>query len=140
MTGFLLDTNVVSELRKSDRADPAVIRWFADHESDEFWLSALVVGEMCRGEALIRRRDLAAADAIAGWLDSLVDDFADRILPVTLAIARRWGTIGVPDPVPVVDGLLAATALEHELTLATRNVANVVRTGVDVVNPFDADG
>jgi hypothetical protein len=137
VTGYLLDTNVVSELRKHDRSDAHVVRWLTDHGGDEFWLSVLVVGELRRGEAFLRRRDPAAATAIGAWLDATVDEFADRILPITLAIAQRWALLNVPDPVPVVDGLLAATAMEHRITLVTRNVDDVDRTGVNYVNPFD---
>jgi toxin FitB len=135
--GFLLDTNVVSELRKRDRGDENLVRWVAKHGGDEFWLSVLVIGELRRGAALISRRDEVAAGVIGSWLDALVDDFVDRILPVTLPIAQRWALLNVPDPMPVIDGLLAATAAEHDLTLVTRNVADVERTGVEYVNPFD---
>lgn len=89
-TGFLLDTNVVSELRKRDRADPNVVAWFdSNHESD-FWLSVLVVGELRRGVELLRRRDQESATAFGTWLDSVVEDFADQILPVSAKIAERW--------------------------------------------------
>jgi predicted nucleic acid-binding protein len=114
-----------------------VAGWIARHSTDDFWLSVLVVGELRRGEALIRRRDQAAGEAIRSWLDGLVDDFADRILPVTIAIAQRWALLTVLGPIPVIDGLLAATAEVHELTLVTRNVGHVERTGVAYVNPFD---
>lgn len=137
MSGFLLDTNVVSELRKGERADGHVVRWLAAHADAEFWLSVLVVGELRRGVELIRRRDEPAAAVLGSWLDAVVDEFADRILPVTMAISHRWALVAVPDPVPVVDGLLAATAIEHGLKLATRNVAHVEPTGVTYVNPFE---
>ena len=105
----------------------------------ELWLSVLVLGELRRGVELIaRREDLEAAAALRVWLDSTAKDYADRILPITAAIADRWALLAVPDPVPVVDGLLAATAIEHDLTLVTRNVDHVQRTGVALVNPFDA--
>jgi toxin FitB len=133
--GFLLDTNVVSELRKGDRADANVRQWFADHEHAEFWLSVLVVGELDRGVELIARRDAEAASLLRSWLDSTAKDYADRILPVTVAISERWALLS--NPVPVVDGLLAATALEHDLVLTTRNVADVRDTGARAVNPFD---
>lgn len=134
--GFLLDTNVVSALRKRHRADPNLLRWFARNEAAEFWLSVLVVGELRRGVELIRRRDEVSAARLTTWFDSLMDDYADRVLPVTVAIAERWARITTPDPAPAVDGLLAATALEHGLVLVTRNVSDVARTGVPVVNPF----
>lgn len=136
MSRFLIDTNVISELRKRDRADARVRTWFDEHRDDEFWLSVLVVAELRRGLELIRRRDEAAASTLMAWLETTITDYEDRILPVTLAIGQRWALLSVPDPVPVIDGLLAATALEHELTLVTRNVDDVKRTGAVVVNPF----
>lgn len=136
MSGFLLDTNVISEQRKGQRTNPGVSRWFHDHLDDEMWLSVLVVGELRRGVALLERRDAAAAGVIGSWLDSVVEDYHDRILPVTAQVAERWALLGVPNPVSEIDGLLAATALEHSLTLVTRNVNHVKRTGVGFVNPF----
>lgn len=137
MSGFLLDTNVVSELRKRERADAAVRKWFDEHRAAEFWLSVLVVGELRRGVELIARRDPDAADVLRRWLQSTVEDFGDRILPLTVAICERWALISVPDPVPVVDGMLAATAIEHGLVLATRNLTDVRTTGVIAIDPFD---
>ena len=136
MSRYLIDTNVISEFRKRDRADSQVRTWFDEHRDDEFWLSVLVVAELRRGLELIRRRDAAAASKLMAWLETTVSDYEDRILPVTLAIGQRWALLSVPDPVPVIDGLLAATALEHDLTLVTRNVDDVKRTGALVVNPF----
>jgi predicted nucleic acid-binding protein len=84
----------------------------------------------------IRRRDQAAADALAQWLESLIERFGDRLLPIDTAVANRWGELNVPDPVPTVDGLLAATALVHDLTLVARNIRDVSRTGVRLLDPF----
>ncbi len=136
MSGFLLDTNVVSELRKGERADAGLRAWLAGHVDDEFWLSVLVVGELRRGVELLARRDAASAAVLGRWLDETIEEFSDRILPVSLAISQAWARLSVPDPMPVVDGLLAATASEHDLTLLTRNVTDVARTGVAYVNPF----
>lgn len=136
MKGYLLDTNVVSELRKRERGDDHLRDWFSSHRDDEFWLSVLVVGELLRGVELISRRDETSAGVLRDWLDSIVDEFADHILPVTIAISERWALLSVPDPVSVVDGLLAATAIEHGLTLVTRNVSDVSRTGVACIDPF----
>ena len=136
MSGFLLDTNVVSELRKGSRADAGLRAWLAGHIDDDFWLSVLVTGELSRGVELLARRDAASAAVLGRWLDDTIHEFSDRILPVTLGISQVWAGLSVPDPVPVVDGLLAATALEHGLTLVTRNVADVARTSVLFVNPF----
>ena len=136
MTGYLIDTKVVSELRKGERADAGVTRWFDEHSNDPLWLSVLVVGELRRGAELVRRRDAAGAGALFGWLDDVVERFGERILPSTTSIAERWAVLNVPDPIPVVDGLLAATALDHDLVLVTRNTADIERTGAAVINPF----
>jgi predicted nucleic acid-binding protein len=108
------------------------------HRSHELWLSALVIGELRRGIELIRRRDQTSATVLETWFGQLCDDFGDRILPVTAAVAERWGRLNVPDPMPVIDGLLAATALEHRLVLVSRNVEDLARTGAELVNPFTA--
>lgn len=134
---YLLDTNVVSELRRP-HPDPRVSAWFARVEASELFLSALVVGEIVAGVERVRRRDPHAAVVYDSWLDELQDAFADRIVPVDLAAAEEWGRMSVPDPVPVVDGLLAATAKVRGWTLVTRNVRDVARTGVRVLDPFDA--
>ena len=86
----------------------------------------------------MRRHDPATARAIERWLRQLLTDHADRILAVDLAVAEEWGRLNVPVPLPVIDGLLAATAKVHGLTLATRNTKDVVRSGADVVNPFES--
>ena len=133
---WLLDTNVLSELRKGPRADTGVRRWFDKAVDRDLFTSVLVAGELRRGVESIRRRDRAAADGLAQWLESLVERFGDRLLPIDAAVANRWGELNVPDPVPTVDGLLAATALVHDLTLVTRNVRDVATTGVRVLDPF----
>ena len=137
MTEFLLDTNVVSELRKGARADPSVTSWYDGIEDNAVYLSVLVVGELSRGVERIRRRDEVSAHKLNLWLDGIVEDFAARVLPVTEPIARIWGGFGVPDPIPTVDGLLAATAKHHGLILVTRNIRDVASTGVAVMNPFE---
>lgn len=138
--GFLIDTNVVSELRKGERADVGVRAWFDEHKAEQLWLSVLVVGELRRGVELLRRRDKRAGTRLSDWLDTVARDFDDRIIPITIEVAERWAALNVPDPVPVVDGLLAATALERDLVLVTRNTADIERTGVAVVNPFTGSG
>ena len=135
---FLVDTNVISELRKGPRSHPRVARWFASLSDDEIFLSVLVVGEIRRGIERIRGRDAKAARSLDVWLNRLVSAYADRILPVDREVAEEWGRTGVPRPVPVVDGLIAATAKVHGLTLATRNTRDVASTGVAVVNPWES--
>lgn len=133
---FLLHTNVLSELRKRERCDPAVTRWYADVQEDEIFLSVLTIGEIRRGIELIRRRDARSARALNDWIEVVLADHSERILMVDQRIADEWGRLCVPDPLPPIDGLIAATARVHGLTLATRDVAAVERTGVKVVNPF----
>lgn len=133
---FLLDTNVLSELRKGGRADPGVARWFAGLDDAQIFLSVLTLGEARRGVESIRRRDRRQARQLESWLSEVATLFADRILPVDARVAERWGRMNVPDPLPVIDGLLAATAHVHDLTLATRDTGPAERSGADVVNPF----
>lgn len=138
MSRYLLDTNVISELRKGELANAGVRNWFATDDGKdgkELWLSVLVVGELRRGVELIARRDPTAGESIGAWLRELIDDFVDRILPVDVAVALTWATLGVPNPVPVIDGLLAATALTHDLTLVTGNERDFP-SGVQLLNPF----
>jgi toxin FitB len=136
LSGYLLDTNVVSEIRKGERANPGVRAWFDASEPDELFLSVLVVGELRRGVELIRRRDASTARALERWLRTLERSYAERILPVTVSICDRWGRMGLERPVPPIDGLLAATALDRRLTLVTRNEIDVAGCGADVLNPF----
>lgn len=133
---YLVDTNVVSELRKGRRCDPGVASWFAETSAGEIYLSALTVGEIRKGIENIRRRDEPTATALEAWLGELVTTHSDRILPIDAVIAEQWGRFNVPDPLPVLDSLLAATASVHGLTLVTRNVKDVERTGVECLNPF----
>jgi predicted nucleic acid-binding protein len=137
--GFLIDTNVISELRKGDRADPGVSSWFAGLADEEVFLSVLTLGEVRRGIEGIRRRDPAAAGALESWLGRISDAHRERVLPVDRPIAEEWSRINVPDPLPVVDGLLAATAKVTGLTLATRNTGGVAQTGARLFNPFAAE-
>ena len=133
---WLIDTNVVSEIRKGSRGDPGVVRW-ASGRQDDAWLSVLTVGEIRRGIESRRRKDEVAARHLEVWLLGLLGTFESRILPVDARVAEAWGRLNVPDPLPTVDGLLAATALVHGLTLVTRNAKDVARTGVNVLNPFE---
>ncbi len=132
---WLVDTNVLSELRKGVRAHAGIQAWFADAQEGELFTSVLVLGEIRRGIESIRRRDAPSALALEQWLNRLASDFAERVLPVDARVADRWGSLNVRDPVPTVDGLLAATALVHDLVLATRNVRDVERTGVRILDP-----
>lgn len=135
---FLIDTNVISEIRKGDRCDPGVAAWWADVAEDDLWLSALVLGEIRKGVELARRRDPQKAAALEAWLGDVIAGFADRVLPVDAAVAEEWGRMNAIRPVPVIDALLAATAKANGLTLVTRNEADVAGIGVEVLNPFAA--
>ena len=132
---YLLDTNVVSELTKV-RPDQGVLEWRERTASDGHYLSVLVLGEIRRGVELLRRRDPKRAGLIEDWLTTLRSEFAERILPVDAAVADAWGRLDVPDRLPAIDGLMAATALVHDLTLVTRNAADIQRPLVRVLNPF----
>lgn len=135
---LLLDTNVLSELRKGARANAHLRRWFDGVSVDEIYLSALVVGELRRGVELVRRRDVKQAAALERWLTRVTTDHAERILPVDGPVADQWGRLTAKRPGSVVDTLMAATALVHGLLLVTRNVKDVAWTGVSYLNPFEA--
>ena len=134
---FLLDTNVISELRKKS-PNPNVLAWHQRHIGAKVFISTLVVGEVRQGIDRLRVRDPTQADVLDHWLTGLLSAYQDRILPITVDVAQEWGRLSAaPQPPPVVDGLMAATAKVHRLTLVTRNVADVARTGVPVLNPFE---
>ena len=133
---YLLDSNVVSELRKRERADPHVRQWFADVEDADLFLSVLTFGEIRRGIELIHRRDRARALILNRWFDALVAGYDTRTLTVDRRVAEEWGQLNAITTVPAIDGLLAATAKVHGLTLVTRNTKDVARTGVEYLNPF----
>jgi toxin FitB len=134
---YLVDTNVLSELRKGRRANPNVSMWFAGVGGEELWLSVLVIGEIRKGIENIRRRDQAAATNLDAWLDELLSEHADRIIDIDQRISDVWGRFNSPNPLPTVDSLLAATAHVHGLTVVTRNTDDVARTGVPCLNPFE---
>ena len=135
---FLVDTNVLSELRKGRRCHPNVARWATSHPTEDLFTSVLVLGEIRQGVERARRRDADKALVLERWLDAVKLAFDGRILPIDQAVAEEWGRTGVPDPIPVIDGLLAATARVNGLTLATRNVADLARAGATVIDPFEA--
>ena len=135
---FLIDTNIISEVRKGDRGDPAVAAWWNGVAEDDLWLSSLVLGEIRKGVELARRRDPRRAEALEVWLTDVMSRFGNRVLPVDAAVAEQWGRMNAVRPLPVIDALLAATAKANGLTLVTRNVADVAELDVDVLNPFEA--
>ena len=131
---FLLDTNIISELRKRDRAHPNVARWVALTPAEEIGTSVIVLAEIRRGIELKRRRDPEQARSLDRWFGQMRRRLGDRVLSVDGPIADAWAVLGIP--MPLIDGLLAATAKVHGLTLVTRNVDDFVRTSVSVVDPF----
>ncbi len=133
---YLLDTNVVSELRKGPRCNRGVAEWVGGMEDGDLFLSVLVVGEIRSGIERIRRRDGRGVAALEGWLSALLASHEARILPVDQRVAEEWGRLAARRTLSVVDGLLAATALAHGLTLVTRNTRDVAGTGAAVLNPF----
>jgi toxin FitB len=133
---FVLDTNVVSELRRPERADSNVLAWAASHSAKTFFLSAITVMELEIGVRLIERKDAAQGKMLRAWIDTgVLPHFQGRILPVDTAVALRCAALHVPDPRPQRDALIAATALVHAMSVVTRNVKDF--DGVDVINPWE---
>jgi toxin FitB len=132
---YLLDTCVVSELRKPG-INPGVSAWISSINANEAFLSVLTVGEIRSGIELHRLRNPTGAGNLERWLLGLETHYAERILPITTKIADRWGRLSPRQPLPTSDGLIAATGLEHGLTVVTRNLADFQRSGVNTVDPF----
>jgi predicted nucleic acid-binding protein len=132
---YLLDTMVISELRKKAR-NPGVTAWLTDKADHELYLSVVSIGEIARGTAQQERQDKEFAKSLRQWLDKLLLLYRERVLPVDIPIARRWGELSVQAQNSGVDIVLAATALEHKLTIITRNEKHFSRTGVKVINPW----
>ena len=133
---YLLDSHIVSELRKREHANVGVRQWFAGVDDAELFLSVLTVGEIRRGIESIHRRDRARALALNRWFHALVTEYEPRILLVDQKVAEEWGRMNAVATLPAIDSLLAATAHVHGLTLVTRNTKDVTRTGVPYLNPF----
>jgi len=136
---YLLDTNVVSELRKPrGKADENVRAWVVARPAAELYLSVVTILEIERGIAQVGRRDELRAQRLQRWLeDELLDVFRARILPVDVPAARRTARLHVPDPRPERDALIAGTALAHNMTVATRNLRDFEPMGVPVINPWE---
>lgn len=137
---FLLDTNVVSELRRAEKADARVRRWAATLPVADFFLSAISVLELELGVLWMERRDTAQGAALRAWLaGQILPRFDGRILSVDAEVALRCARLHVPDPRSHRDALIAATALVHGMTVATRNVSDFTPTGVQTFNPWAED-
>jgi toxin FitB len=135
---YLIDTNIISEVRKGDRCDPHVSAWYASIADGDIFLSTLVLGEIRKGIELARPSDPDKAVALERWLRQVEVMFDGRVLGIDNAISDQWGRFCAIRPIPVIDGLLAATALVNGLTLVTRNDRDVAGLGADVFNPFRA--
>jgi predicted nucleic acid-binding protein len=135
---YLVDTDVISDWRKRDRADPGVVEFFRSvRKEDNLYISAVTVGELCRGvEAVDYRGDRAQGARLAEWLSGILVEYAHRILPFDSVTAQLWGRLRVPHYANALDKQIAATALIHDLTLVTRNQRHFEGLGVRVLNPF----
>lgn len=136
---YLIDTDVISELRKRDEANPGVVAFFKEVASIDapLYLAAVTIGELRRGIELVRHRgDVKQARALERWLAGLLGDFGDSILAFDADAAQVWGRLRVPHPENPLDKQIAATALIHDLVLVTRNVKHFSATGVNLLNPF----
>ncbi len=133
---FLIDTNVNSEVRKGPLCDAQVSAWFASIADEDLFLSTLVLGEIRKGVELARPRDPVKATALERWLREVEAAFDGRVLGIGIAVADQWGRMSAIRPIPTIDGLLAATALTHGLTLVTRDDGDVSGLGATVLNPF----
>jgi toxin FitB len=136
---YLIDTDVISELRKRDKANPGVIAFFKEVASSEapLYIAAVTIGELRRGIELVRHRgDVKQAQVLERWLGGLLGDFGDSVLAFDADMAQVWGRLRVPHPENPLDKQIAATALIHDLVLVTRNVKHFSATGVRLLNPF----
>jgi predicted nucleic acid-binding protein len=133
---YLIDTNIISEVRKGDRCDPNVSAWYASIAEEELFLSTLVLGEIRKGVELTRSRDPDKAAALERWLGQVEAAFGSRVLGIDNLVADRWARMSAIRPIPVIDGLLAATAVTNDLILVTRNDRDIAGLGAMVLNPF----
>jgi toxin FitB len=134
---YQIDTNIISEVRKGAKCDRHVAAWYESIADVDIYLSVLVLGEIRKGIERARPNDPAQARALEKWLTDVIKSFGERILPIDQVVADEWGRMSVKRPLSTIDALLAATAKTHGMTLATRNIADVVDLGTDVLNPFE---
>jgi predicted nucleic acid-binding protein len=133
---YLVDTNVLSEIRKGTRCNASVAEWWSSINQDDVFISILTIGEIRKGIEKARRRDAGFAASLEKWLSLVTSHYRDRIIEIDLEVAEEWGRLSVPNPLPAVDGLIAATAKIKGLTLVTRNVRDIARTDVAFLNPW----
>ena len=137
---FILDTNVVSELRKagSGKADPNVVQWLGQVDAPLLFLSVVTILELELGVRRLERRDQSQGRLLRAWLDrAVLPEFKGRVLPIDIPVALRCAELNVPDPKPERDALIAASALVHGMTIVTRNIADFAPMGVATINPWD---
>jgi len=133
---FLIDTNIISEIRKKARCERNVAAWYASIGDGDLYLSVLVTGEIRKGVELARRHDPAKAAALERWLTDVEAAFGERVLTIDRAVTDEWGRMSAHRPIPVIDGLLAATAKVHRMIFVTRDDADVTGLGAEILNPF----
>jgi toxin FitB len=137
MRGYLIDTNVLSEIRKGpQRARTEVFQWWLRMEGEDFFLSVMTLGEIRKGIDRLSFRDMKQSLMLERWLEDMKRAFSERLVEISPAVAERWGKLQAIRSLPEVDALLAASALEHDLTLVTRNEADFAGLGLRVLNPF----
>lgn len=134
---YLLDTNILSELRKGRRCHPAVSDWARPIEESNLWVSVIALGEIRKGIDMLLPRDPITANHLERWLQEICVQYSNNILLVTLEVAEEWGRLNAVRPMPAADSLMAATANVHRLTLVTRNTGDLAATGTRLLNPFD---
>jgi len=132
---YLLDTVVLSELRKRERSK-SVLDWLSGVRDPDLFLSVVTIGEIERGIRLQQRKNQQFSQQLADWLDGILSHYAERILPIDIPVARRWGVLSADAGNASADLLVAATALEHGMAVVTRNQRHFEATGVTVINPF----
>ena len=134
---YLIDTNIISEVRKGSRCHPNVAAWFASVTDDELYMSVLVLGEIRKGIERLRPNSPAQAVALESWLEEISESYGDRVLSIERLVVNEWGRMSAMRTVSIIDALLAATAKVHGMTLVTRNISDVAALGADLLNPFE---
>ncbi len=137
---YLIETNIIAEVRKGRLCDPQVAEWYRQVRDEELFLSVLVIGEIRQGIERLKPRNARRARTLEQWLEELMQSFGERVLPVDERVAQNWGRLNAQDTFPVIDSLLAATAEAHGLILVTRNLKDIERSGVRCMNPFEPAG